>query len=600
MFLRIIQLHNNQLISVPDTFADLSFLTNLDLSHNQLTTLPDILFALPELTNLNLSHNAFTSLPFNGHFTSLGTRTRNNHNTSTDFFAPQIVRATSPLPKLLILNASHNQITADSIDVTLPRSVVRIDLSENPLGPSQPLLKALSTLPRLKELLMEKSDIGDESFSADLFPSSLFPSLKVLDLAETRVTKETVYIALKEMKQEFNHDFTHDEPPEGVTRVIVGKKVIKEAWEIELERRTQHRVNRSFDLGGDWDEPARPTSTSPAPSVSSNVTSVLSTSSRATKNIQEVVKEAWEVEADAGMLTEGGRRRARAAATGGDIQAKNGDGIGIGRPTALSPSPSNSILALSSPQYYQQSTQTLILPPSQAPKAGHNRAFSLATRMIPSSSPAADMAVPVPSFPLNVIAVQSFAHSLRSLTLVNRRADRSFALPSSAAVDPQGFLPCLEELDLEGCNFSESVSVLRVDAPSPTMAPPSPPSNARTTEPLLPLLASLFPTLRTLNLSFNALSSSAFTPESLSALILSSQIDSDGSSRKKGLRHLRLRGNRITDLDAFTAVAGMFRGNRNVPEWRLEELDLRDNEIGRLPPEVGLLPLDVFLVDGNT
>jgi hypothetical protein len=27
-----------------------------------------------------------------------------------------------------------------------------------------------------------------------------------------------------------------------------------------------------------------------------------------------------------------------------------------------------------------------------------------------------------------------------------------------------------------------------------------------------------------------------------------------------------------------------------VPEWKLEELDIRDNEIGKLPPELGLLP----------
>jgi Leucine-rich repeat (LRR) protein len=69
---------------------------------------------------------------------------------------------------------------------------------------------------------------------------------------------------------------------------------------------------------------------------------------------------------------------------------------------------------------------------------------------------------------------------------------------------------------------------------------------------------------------------------------------------KKGIRHLRLRGNRITHLDGFTAIAATFKGNRDVPEWKLEELDLRDNEIGRLPPELGLLPLDVFLIDGNT
>jgi Leucine-rich repeat (LRR) protein len=43
----------------------------------------------------------------------------------------------------------------------------------------------------------------------------------------------------------------------------------------------------------------------------------------------------------------------------------------------------------------------------------------------------------------------------------------------------------------------------------------------------------------------------------------------------------------------------MFRCHRSVPDWKLEELDLRDNEISNLPGELGLLPLDVFLVDGN-
>lgn len=46
-------------------------------------------------------------------------------------------------------------------------------------------------------------------------------------------------------------------------------------------------------------------------------------------------------------------------------------------------------------------------------------------------------------------------------------------------------------------------------------------------------------------------------------------------------------------------LAEVFKGNRNVPEWKLEELDLRDNKLGKLPPELGFLPLNVFLVDGN-
>ena len=80
--------------------------------------------------------------------------------------------------------------------------------------------------------------------------------------------------------------------------------------------------------------------------------------------------------------------------------------------------------------------------------------------------------------------------------------------------------------------------------------------------------------------------------------MLSSLILSDVPLRP-GLHHLRLRGNRLTDLDGFQNLALMFRGNRQVEEWKLEELDLRDNEIGKLPPELGMLPLDVFLVDGN-
>ena len=39
--------------------------------------------------------------------------------------------------------------------------------------------------------------------------------------------------------------------------------------------------------------------------------------------------------------------------------------------------------------------------------------------------------------------------------------------------------------------------------------------------------------------------------------------------------------------------------NKELPAWELEKLDLRDHEIGKLPPELGLLPLDVFLVCGN-
>jgi hypothetical protein len=31
-------------------------------------------------------------------------------------------------------------------------------------------------------------------------------------------------------------------PPEGVIRVLIGKRIVKEAWEIELERRAKART----------------------------------------------------------------------------------------------------------------------------------------------------------------------------------------------------------------------------------------------------------------------------------------------------------------------------------------------------------------------
>jgi len=161
--------------------------------------------------------------------------------------------------------------------------------------------------------------------------------------------------------------------------------------------------------------------------------------------------------------------------------------------------------------------------------------------------------------------------------------DRSFALPSACDI-VSGFLPCLEELDLEGCNLSDLVSVSGADSDNT--------SPLRTNEPIISTLAKLFPSLQTLNLSYNALSNSSLTPGALSGIILR-------SPHRKGLRHLRLRGNRLSELDAFLGLAEAFKGNRDVADWKLEELDVRDNEIGKLPPELGLLPLDVLLVDGN-
>ena len=577
---------------MPKSFADLTALTVLDLSHNSLTALPDDLFTLPELSTLNLSHNLLPGLPFNSPFASGDGRSRSNQYTSGIFFTPAVARASTSLPRLVVLDVSYNQISAVAIDETIPVLLTKIDLSGNPLGPSQSLLRNLASLKRLKELKLEKCKVGDESFPSTLFSITPFPNLRLLDVSETQVTLESVKAALKPVTQELNFDFTTEDPPEGVVRVLVGKRVIKEPWELELERCTKAKVVNTTSFTDDWVAPAptqclddQTSANNPMP-VSNTATEPVVVKAQS-KLSTEVVKEAWEIEAEQGLLTEGGRRRARAAAA---VQSQHNTNIGLGMPpsTNSSPPPLSPGVVLSNSQYFTSSTQTLRLPPSAPlPKSpGHSRAFSLAspTSVFASGSRSGDVSVPTPTLPLSIINTQPFSQTLRVLILANRRMDRSFALPSSPG-SISGFLPCLEELDMEGCNLTDHVTVYP-DSSSGRTTPP------RSTEFVLSTLAKLFPSLHTLNLSYNALTSASLTPEALSTLILV-------SPHRKGLRHLRLRGNKFSELNGFLDLAEAFKGNRNVPGWKLEELDLRDNEIGKLPPELGLLPLDILLVDGN-
>ena len=542
--------------------------------------------------------------------------------------------ATAPLPKLLTLDASHNQLSASTIDhanARLPILLSKIDLSGNPLGDSPSLIRALGSLNNLKELRCETADISDNSFPSDLFPSSSlsipFPNLRIFDLGQTKVTAEAIQGSLAgKVKQELNFDFTTEDPPARVLRVLVGKPIVKEPWELEAERKARMRTDRTVTSAEEEDggvmgksPPARKevlkesweveaeqglfteggrrraraaaaVTPSPVP-VPAPVTPSTPPRPKPNEGKKEVQREAWEIEAEQGLLTEGGRRRARAAAAAAEA-AKTTDTL-----SALTRKQSSSGASLTNPQYYSEKTSTLTLPPSAAASKGHSRAFSHASSGWPPSRDLGimDIALPTPTLPLAVIASQPFARSLKILTLSNRRLDVSLTLPIDSENE---LLPNLEELNLEGCGLRDTVPVSRQIHPGTgAITPP------RANELLLPLLAKLFPNLQTLDLSDNALTAASLQTDTLSFLITgftsASAKDAPQHHARKSLKHLRLRGNRLAEVGGFQGLAELFKGNRTVPEWKLEELDLRDNEIGRLPPELGLLPLDVFLVDGN-
>lgn len=497
-----------------------------------------------------------------------------------------ITRANVPLPRLLSLDVSFNKLTASTIDhKNLPSGLSKVKLSSNPItsgnSDSSALIRAFGGLGQLKELCLANADIGDDAFPPTLLTgdfSRTFSSLRILDLEETRASAEAVTLAFSGLQQSIVFDTTADEPPEDTLRITIGKKVLKEAWEIEAERRVRHRSGKSLADGA-------PTSGA--------------TDRHSHKGPS---KEAWELEAEQGLLTEGGRRRARAAvaaaaessvttANAPSSRGKRSPVTGIGHPSSPPPqgAPSPSF-NLSNPQYYHAATQTLTLPASTPPARSHARSFSLATSALNAHATLGktDLALPTPSLPIAAISVQSFAQTLKILILSNRKLDLSVPLPPCQPDSDAGLIPTLEELVLDGCGFGDNVAVTRQVEGSATPI--------KSSEPLLLLLTRLFPNLRTLDVSYNALTSAALQKDVLTSLIMASTQD---TASRTGLRHLRLRGNRITMLDGFQQVAEIFKGHRSVPDWKLEELDLRDNEISKLPPELGLLPLDIFLVDGN-
>ncbi|KAJ7334701.1 hypothetical protein DFH08DRAFT_1019203 [Mycena albidolilacea] len=588
--LKSIDLHRNKIVSLPDQFTDLIALTTLDLSHNALTSLPAHLFSLPALANLNVSHNALTSLPFSAPFSSAKSQRPTGSAARGLFGGPEISRASTPLPKLAIFDASNNQLTAGAIHLNIPNSLITLDLSENPLESEGPeacgkLLTALAALQKLKVLRCEKADISDatlEGFVADS-PRNAFPAMAVFDFGSTKVTEGGAKRAFEGLTQELTFEITNEDPPAGVARVIIGKKIVREAWELEAERRSKMRAGAGQAVLDDW-ETAPPASSSRAKAAPVQQQKS-GAPVPAAKAKAPVVKEAWEIEAEQGLLTEGGKRRARAAAAN--------SGVGLGAPPRQ-PSPTPKTPSLADPQYHTARTETLALPASTPPKlSGHARAFSLAATSLGKLTPdrSSDVALPTATLPLSLIATQPFAQTLKILLLTNRRMDRSFTLPSVASGEP--LLPRLEELSLEGCNLGDAIAVSHASAEETT------PVAASETKPLLPLLTELFPSLRNLNLAYNTLTSAALSAPVLTALILSSPADASDTPARKGLKQLHLRGNRITDLDGLREVGLLFKGNRSVAEWGLEELDVRDNEIAKLPAEVGLLPLDVLLVDGN-
>lgn len=605
--LKTLDLNNNDLTSLPESICDLSALLYIDLSYNSLGSLPENFFAFPDLTTLKLSHNKLTSLPFCHPFEPANMQ-RLRQRKGNGFFSPEIRRADKPLPSLRVLDVSFNNLTATGIDQSIPAALVKFDLSSNPLGPgTRSFVLQCGKLSNLKEFVLSQADIDNGAFPADLFSGATepfpYPQLQSLDLGETRVTEAAVRSAFGTISKVLDFDIVDSarEPHEGTVKVSIGKRIVKEPWELEVEKRMERRRGHALpsDSGstggqneasslkpvlGEALEDDSPPTEGQRRFAQARATFHTEGSHRVVQPPPPVVddpkpvKEAWEIEVEEG-LTEGAQRRHRAklAAQETDVSQRRNESK-ISSETPSTPQPLHS---LATSRYYIADEHSLTLPPSSVPKKSftHTRSFSVTHSRTPGSP--SDLTVPTPTLPLSYILDHpSLCATLRVLKLDKRRLDQSFSLPLLARFPEGGFLPKLEELSFESCGLGDMVLYFEGDNPS-----------NRKSEPLLPLLAKLFPSVTALNLTHNNLTSYGLTTPHLSELLL---------HKATPLKQLELSSNKLTDLEGFVGLAGMFKGNREVQRWRMETLDLRDNEIGKLPAELGLLPLDVLLVEGNT
>ena len=444
---------------------------------------------------------------------------------------------------LKTLKANHNHIKALNVHSdSLPRNLVEVDLSSNDLGNSATLFSALATLPSLQMLWMASCNLESTSFPPA--SRSNFPKLRLLDVSENPALKEQdVAVAIKDREIEVG---TTENLIDGGAKVIIGKKgPMKEAWEIEAERRVRRRPQQEL-------EPEPEPVSDPLPVPTKKVAKPALVTAKA-----DPIREAWELEAEQGLLTEGGRRRARILSSATEAQATSPTATHGQTPT----SPGRTATLLTS--FFDGPHSTLILPQSQL--RSHTRNFS--SMVLPRPANAAELIVPSPALPLVTIVEQPFSNSIRTLVLTGRRMDSSFSLPSTGK--GHSYLPNLDEIRLDNCSLGNSVQITSDGGSS-------------SKEPLIELIGNLFPSLGTLDLSYNALTSLTgiaplFTP--------------DEGTKRKGLKVLRVRGNRVDSLETLEELAGMWSSGSGIQGWRGEEIDLRDNELSKVSTVVQSVPL---------
>lgn len=447
----------------------------------------------------------------------------------------------------------------------IPSTLLKIDLSQNPLGDDGmgTFLTSLGRLAGLKDARLHDCDISDAGLPGGPLASASFPKLEALDLGgNDRLSEARVREVLLSNRNVAILQDVEQTVVDGVgctvVRLSVGKIVKKETWEIEAERKSRlhnEHVESSGDeegfFGLDFGSGSKAQQTPATIRVGTSV-NVHASSPEVPAVIQ---KEQWEIDAETGLNTAAGRRRAEIAAAAAVAAAET-------KATAEAANVAN--IGTSLDKYYNASRSSLVLPAAipatRRNLSAHVRSMSLNST---GASVISDPLVPTPTLPLSLIQSHPWSATLRVLELSNRRTDVCFLL--SGAIDIA--LGRLEELKLDGCNLGDVVRLI-----SSTSA------GGETRERLIVTLRRLFPNVRSLDLSYNLLT----TLDGIEEYFLPTAAR---GAPESGLRILRAQGNRIVTegLEGLVNVGKRLQGaSSGVDGWRGEEVDLRENEIAKV------------------
>uniref|UniRef100_A0A7N6BJZ6 Leucine rich repeat containing 40 n=1 Tax=Anabas testudineus TaxID=64144 RepID=A0A7N6BJZ6_ANATE len=190
--LNILDLHDNQLSSLPSALGELQELHQLRLSHNQLTSLPEELCTLKNLRSLTIQQNLLESLPEQvGHLENLSELDLSRNHLKG---LPSSLGCLIGLQKL---NLCHNKLTCLPDSLRQLKNVKMLDCSNNQLTH---IPASLSEMVALEQLYLRHNKLC-------LLPRLSAPTLKELYVGNNQIEQlETEQLECLTVTGIMNHD----------------------------------------------------------------------------------------------------------------------------------------------------------------------------------------------------------------------------------------------------------------------------------------------------------------------------------------------------------------------------------------------------------